>query len=207
MALLLVVTMFSLIPKGTFGGSRENLENTVLDIQRAVRFSVNESILRNSIVRISFNLSKDPVSYSVEYGPSGGLVLPEVQDESRMSLKEREGQQKVMKSLDSQFNKVDEFSEKDKTLPEGIRISGVASSYFESIKIDGDVAIYFYPTGEKDTSLVFFSTEEEMITLDIPPFEDNLTKEYYTFTQYDKNNLDDAIDSKMKEIFNKWLKD
>jgi prepilin-type N-terminal cleavage/methylation domain-containing protein len=206
-ALVLVVMMFGLIPKGTFGGSREDLENSVLDVERAVRFAVNESILRNSIVRVSFNISEEKTTYVVEYGSGANLILPESVDESRLSIKEKEQQKKLNKTLDSQFNKVDEFSDKDKVLPEGITISGIGSSYFGSIKYDGNISIYFYPTGEKDNALIFFSSQDELITLDIPPFEDTTSKEYYTFTDQDKNNLLDSIDSIMKGKFEKWLKD
>ena len=206
MALVLVVMMFSLIPKGTFGGNRESLESTILDIERAVRFSVNESILRNAVIRISFDLDSTPNSYTIEYGPSSGIVLPEIVDESRLSLRDRENQQAVLKKLSSKFNKVSEFSEKDKIVPEGVRISGIASSYFPSIKSDGEVSIYFYPTGERDNSIIFISTEEEMVTIDIPAFEDITTKEYYTFTVNESRSLEDTIENKMKETFDKWLR-
>ena len=207
MALVLVVMMFSLIPKGTFGGNRESLENTVLDIERAVRFSVNESILRNAIVRISFVVTEEKTTYTIEYGPGAGLVLPEAIDESKLSLKEREAQSKVVKTLDSQFNKVDEFSDGDKVFPEGVSLAGIGSSYFSSIKSDGNIAIYFYPTGEKDNAIIFLNTEDELITLDIPPFEDTTSKEYYTFTESEKENLLDSLDELMKGKFEKWLKD
>lgn len=206
-ALVLVVMMFSLIPKGTFGGSSKNLEETAVDIERAIRFSVNEAILRNAIVRISFDLTSEPQTYAVEYGPGAGLVLPEYEDESRLSLKEREARKKQTKNLDAQFNRVDEFSDKAKEIPEGVRITGVVSSYSPNIITDSKAAIYFYPTGEKDNALVFFTTEEEMVTLDIPPFEDTTSKEFYTYTQYDLNNIEDSIESRMKDVFEKWLRD
>jgi hypothetical protein len=205
-ALVLVVMMFGLIPKGTFGGSRVDLENTVVDVERAVRFAVNESILRNAIVRLSFNISEEKKTYFVEYGSGANLILPEAVDESRLSIKEKEELEKTNKNLDAQFNKVDEFSEKDKVLPEDITITGIGSSYIGEIKYEGSIAIYFYPTGEKDNALIFFSSQDELITLDIPPFEDTTNKEYYTFTDQDKNNLLDSIDSIMKEKFEKWLR-
>lgn len=205
-ALVLVVMMFGLIPKGTFGGNREDLENSVVDIERAVRFAVNESILRNAIVRIAFNITEEKTTYAVEYGSGANLILPEVIDESKLSIKARKAREKEVKNLDSQFNRVDEFSDKEKVLPEGISITGIGSSYLNKIKYDGTIAIYFYPTGEKDSALIFFSSEDELITLDIPPFEDTTNKEYYTYSDSDKNNLIDSVDSIMKEKFESWLK-
>jgi len=205
--LVLVVLIFSLIPSGTFGGNRKNLEESVLNIQRAVRFSVDEAILRNSMTRVLIDLDAEQVTYSVEYGPGAGLVLPEVVDESKLSISEKENQTKVLKGLNSQFKKVSEFSEEDKKLPEGIRISGVASSYLSSIKMDGKVAIYFYPTGERDNALIFFTSEDELASLDIPPFEDTTRKTYYTFTESEKVNFEDSVDVKMREMFESWLKE
>jgi hypothetical protein len=199
--------IFSLIPSGTFGGNRKNLEESVLNIQRAVRFSVDEAILRNSMTRILIDLDTEQVTYSVEYGPGAGLVLPEVVDESKLSISEKENQTKVLKGLNSQFKKVSEFSEEDKKLPEGIRISGIASSYLSSIKMDGKVAIYFYPTGERDNALIFFTSEDELASLDIPPFEDTTRKTYYTFTESEKVNFEDSVDVKMREMFESWLKE
>lgn len=207
MSLVLVVLIFSLIPSGTFGGNRKNLEESVLNIQRAVRFSVDEAILRNSMTRVLIDLDAEQVTYSVEYGPGAGLVLPEVVDESKLSISEKENQTKVLKGLNSQFKKVSEFSEEDKKLPEGIRISGVASSYLSSIKMDGKVAIYFYPTGERDNALIFFTSEDELASLDIPPFEDTTRKTYYTFTESEKVNFEDSVDVKMREMFESWLKE
>jgi hypothetical protein len=206
-ALVLVTMMFGLIPNGTFGGSREDLENSVLDVERAVRFAVNESILRNAIVRVSFSISEEKTTYVVEYGSGANLILPENVDESKLSIKEKEQQEKINKTLDSQFNKVSEFADEDKTLPEGITIAGIGSSYIGEIKYEGNISIYFYPTGEKDSALIFLASDEELITLDIPPFEDTTSKEYYTFTNQDKNNLVDSIDSIMKGKFEKWLKE
>jgi hypothetical protein len=206
-SLVLVVLIFSLIPSGTFGGNRKNLEESVLNIQRAVRFSVDEAILRNSMTRVLIDLDAEQVTYSVEYGPGAGLVLPEVVDESKLSISEKENQTKVLKGLNSQFKKVSEFSEEDKKLPEGIRISGVASSYLSSIKMDGKVAIYFYPTGERDNALIFFTSEDELASLDIPPFEDTTRKTYYTFTESEKVNFEDSVDVKMREMFESWLKE
>ncbi len=207
MALVLVVTIFSLIPSGSFSGNSQKLQESVTNIERAVRFSVDEAILRNAMTRILIDLDGEQISYSVEYGPSSGLVLPEVLDESKLSISEKENQEKVLKGINSQFKKVSEFSEEDKKFPEGIRVSGLASSYLPNIKMNGKVAIYFYPTGERDNAIVFFTSEDQMIALDIPPFEDTTRKTYYTFTESDKVNFDDTVDVKMREMFETWLKE
>jgi hypothetical protein len=206
-ALVLVVMLFTLIPIGSGGGQRERLETVIFDFDRAVRFSVNESILRNSITRLTIDMDKDPMEYSVEYGTSANIILPELEDESKMSIKDREQQIKVIKSLDAQFSRVDEFANETKKLPENVEVIGIASSYLNLIKADGKVSIYFYPTGERDNSLIFISTEEELASFDIPPFEDITHVDYYTYSQTDLVNIEDSQDNKMKDVFEKWLKD
>lgn len=205
-ALTLIVMMFTLIPIGESDPARSQLEETIQDFDRAVRFSVNESILRNAVTRILISLNSDPIEYAVEYGPSGDLVLPTLQDQSRMSLLELEHQQKEIKKLGAQFVRVEEFSEKAKQLPPNVTVLGLASSYLKQIKKEGEIAIYFYPTGEKDSALIFLSTDQEMAWLDIPPFEDQTYVNYHTYTESELVNLEDSQDNKMKEVYDKWLK-
>jgi len=206
-ALVLVVMLFTLIPVGSGGGQRARLQEVIFEFDRAVRFAVNESILRNSITRLSIDMDKDPMEYVVEYGTSANIILPQIEDETRMSIKDREQQLKLFKSLDSQFSRVDEFADEAKKLPDDVEVIGIASSYLNLIKADGNVSIYFYPTGERDNSLIFISTEEELASFDIPPFEDITNVDYYTYSQTDLVNLEDSQDNKMKDIFEKWLKD
>ena len=82
------------------------------------------------------DMDKEPIEYSVEAGTTPNLILPEVQDESRMSLREREEQQKTKKTLDAQFSRVPEFSDGAKPLLDDINVIGIASSYLNLIKLD-----------------------------------------------------------------------
>lgn len=206
-ALMLVVLIFSVIPIGGSDPDHEKLEETIYDFDRAIKFSINESILRNAVTRLIINMDSDPMEYAVEYGPSGNFVLPTQQDESRMSVAEREQQKKILKNVNAQFVRVEEFSEKTKKIPDGVTVAGVVSSYLNVIKKEGEVAIYFYPTGEKDNSLIFFSTEIEMAWLDIPPFENKTFVNYHTYGESELVNLEDSQDNKMKEVYDEWLKD
>jgi prepilin-type N-terminal cleavage/methylation domain-containing protein len=205
-AMMLLVLIFGIIPMTFSDNDRAKLEETVFDIDRAVRFAVNESILRNAVTRLLVDMDSQPMEYIVEYGSTSNFILPEIQDETKMSLKERETQLKQLQSIDSQFNRVDEFSEKSKKLPEGVTILGIASSYFNTIKRDGKIAIYFFPTGEKDNAIIFFGTKEEISWLNIPPFENTTTVDYYTLSQTELVNLEDSQDNKMKEVYDQWLK-
>lgn len=206
-ALMLVVLVFAIIPNQIGSDDHAKLEESIQEIDRAVRFSINESILRNSITRLYIDLDKEPQEYVVEYGNSANIVLPTLGDDDRMSIKEREQQKKIIKSLDAQFNRVDEFADETKKFPDGVSVQAIASSYINNLKKDGALAIYFYPTGEKDNTLIFLSTDQEISWIDIPPFENKTFVDFYTFTESELVNLDISLDNKIKEIYDKWIKD
>lgn len=206
MALTLIVGIFTLIPTSNNDEQHDNLESTIYDFERATRFAVNESILRNSIVRINIDLDAEPQTYSIEYSTTGTLVLPEYEEDKKLSLREEEQQTKELEQLDNQFSKIDEFSEEPKTLPRFVRVTGLGNQNRERIQTDGKVYIYFYPTGEKDASIIFLSTEQEFATLSVPAFENRFGRSFSIYSESDTFNIDATIESEMKESFNKWLK-
>lgn len=205
-ALVLVSTMFLLIPSKAFNTEHEKLNETIDDFDRAIRFAQNEAVLRNSIVRLHIELDEEPIQYAVEYGPGENLALPEYIETDKLSLREQEAHNKILKNLDSQFNRVQEFSEGAKPLPDNVIITGIVSSYIQEIKKTGSVAIYFYPTGEKDASLIFFSTPEEMATLDIKAFESNAEADFFRYSESELANLEYSQENRMKELYQTWLK-
>lgn len=205
-ALTLVVGIFTLIPTSNSDEQHGNLEATIYDFERATRFAINEAILRNSIVRISIDLSAEPQTYVIEFSTTGTLVLPEYEEEKSLSLREQELQEKQLKDLDSQFSKIDEFSEEPKVIPRFVRVTGLGTHLREKIQIEGKVYIYFYPTGEKDAAIIFFTTEQEFASLAIPAFENRFHREFSIYSESDTFNLDGTIESEMSESFDKWLK-
>tara|TARA_B100001971_G_scaffold61895_1_gene56844 strand:+ start:45268 stop:45963 length:696 start_codon:yes stop_codon:yes gene_type:complete len=205
-ALTLVVGIFTLIPTSSSDEQHGNLESTIYDFERATRFAVNEAILRNSIIRISIDLNAEPQTYSIEFSSTGTLVLPEYEEDKSLSLREQELQDKKLKDLDGQFNKIDEFSEEPKVIPRFVRITGLGTHQREKIQTEGKVYIYFYPTGEKDAAILFFTTEQEFASLAIPAFENRFSREFSIYSESDTFNLESTIETDMKESFDKWLK-
>ena len=203
---MLVVLVFSLIPTNSRDGQRAKLDEVLSDFRRATRFAVNEAVLRNAITRISIDLSAQPQEYYVEYSTQGGLALPETPNPEDLSFSEREELEKTVKDLDSQFQKVSEFSEENKQLPQDVFVIGLANANIEDIQTEGKVHVYFYPTGEKDAAVIFFSTLSELATLEIPSFENTTFSDYSTYSEYDLGNLEAAQESKMKELRDEWLK-
>ena len=204
-SIVLVASLITLIPSTNEGGDHDDLKASMDQLKRASRFSVNEAILRNVIVRINFNLEALPVEYNIEYGKKASLVLPETVDTSRLSIKEREALDESSKKFSHQFNPVVEFEEGSKKIAENIQFYGLGTTYYASLISEGAPSIYFYPTGEKDSAILFFYSPDEIATLEISPFEDTMRESYYPFTQSEKNNFDDALERKTKEIFTQWL--
>lgn len=209
-ALLLVALVFLAIPSSEDSRRHRDIQSALDDVDRAARFAANESVLRNSIVRLRFDLDKDPVEYVVEYGPKGDLVIPLPEDESKIqSVKEIEESKKKRATLDGQFTKVEEFSDMSRSFSPEVTMLGMAVSWQKSIIKSGQAAAYFYPTGERDGALFFFSTQDEFAALELRPF---MEKTYASFIPYPKvpEGQDEVAkirqfqDTKMEEFQHKW---
>ena len=207
-AMSLVVLIFALVPVVSPVSQHNQLKSTIEDLDRAVRFASNESILKNKIVRIKFDLSAEPQEYTIEFGKKATLVLPEAKDTEKLSIKEREQEEKAQSTFDSQFSTVDELYDKPKQVPDFVRIFGVASDYSVDNKMieDGSVSIYFYPTGEKDNAIVILTTEEQVASISIPPFQEFTDKEYYNLEESELENLDDSLDNRAREMVSEWYR-
>lgn len=206
-AIVLLVVVFTMLPQTMTQSERDKIQSSITKIDRAISFATSEAILRNSIIRIKLNLDKDPIEYSIEYGQGSDIVLPQTKDLSKLSIRDREVELKKLKKLDGQFAKVDEFVDSDETLPEGIYIYALGTTYTPDLVKDGNAFIYFYPTGEKDNAIIIFNSSQEIATLKISPFEEKTFDDYFVFSESDLANLDYTLENKAKDIFEKWLKE
>jgi prepilin-type N-terminal cleavage/methylation domain-containing protein len=202
-ALLLVALIVLAWPSGDTGVHQE-LISTVESVDKSLQFAANESILRNSVVRLRISLEKTPVEYTVEYGPSGNLPLPDMPEETVKSLAQEKSEQDKLALLDKQFTKVEEFEDVKVELSDEVTILGVGTSSMKKLITGGEASIYFYPTGEKDGALIFFSTTEEMSWLEVQPFltETNATYEIINTKRVAK--LEDVLQTRMDEVYKEW---
>lgn len=202
-ALLLVALIVLAWPSGDTGVHQE-LISTVDSVDKSLQFAANESILRNSVVRLRISLEKTPVEYTVEYGPSGNLPLPDMPEETVKSLAQEKSEQDKLALLDKQFTKVEEFEDVKVELSDEVTILGVGTSSMKKLITGGEASIYFYPTGEKDGALIFFSTTEEMAWLEVQPFltETNATYEIINTKRVAK--LEDVLQTRMDEVYKEW---
>lgn len=207
-ALFLVSMILLAIPMAVNSSNREKLEEAIDTLDRAVRFATNESVLKNAMVRLRIDLEKSPVEYCVEVAPNGNLALPKDEDTSRMSIKELEREKEKQEKLNAKFSKVQEFKDTTKGFPENVTILGIAYTDNEKIKNEGNLNIYFYPSGERDGAIILMATEEEVAGLDVMPFQDRTNVRFEPLRE--TNNEDELYDAQMsiaKEMVDKWIKD
>lgn len=206
MAIFLSVVVISITVSNLGGDERSKLEDTLRKLERSVRFATDESILRNKLVRLQFALDEDPITYKIEYGQSANIVLPEAVDLESLNLRDRNAELKRIKKLDSQFVTVPEFEAGSEPLPESVVLYALGTTYYPDLMREGKVSIYFYPSGEKDNTIIFLHTPQELASLVIFPFEDRTQKEFYLFAETELDNIESTIENKTKEIFEQWLR-
>lgn len=206
-ALLLAALVFLAIPTGDSAQKHRELTAAVENIERSIRFSANESILRNTVVRLRISLDKSPTEYTVEYGPAGNIPLPEMPKQvTNLSLAEEKALQEKSASLDRQFTKVAEFEDIKQELHPDVVVLGVATTGQNSIIKKGEANIYFFPTGEKDGALIFFSTVEEIATIEIQPFLSETKTHFEPLKTQSVAKLEDLLQTRMDEIYREWAK-
>lgn len=203
----LVITSFT-ASSGMFS-NRQKLEESLDNIQRAIRFAQDEAALKNKIVRIRFLLDKRPQEFAVEFGPSDNFVIPKsiVEQADVETLDEQETLDKQKKDLNKKFSKVDEFQEDNFKFPEEVRVVSYGSTLFNSLINEGEISMYFYPSGEKDSAIFFIGTDEELSTLSVPSFTMDFELEFIKASEEGElDELSETYAEDAKKIFEEWLK-
>lgn len=187
--------------------SREALEEAVNETERAIRFGMDESALRNVIIRLHFYHDKEPAEYALEYGPSDNFVLPISLIEEQELGDDKEEREKLSKKFTKDFNKIQEFQETNKELPNNVKLIGVGSKLTKRLITEFHSSVYLFPTGEKDASIIFFGSGEELAELQLEGFTDDYSVKYH---KLEENISDEEIEEKQtemaQEIFTQWIK-
>lgn len=205
-ALLLVSLVVLAFPSNEHTEKHRNLQSAVADIERAIGFASNESILRNTVVRLKINLDKEPIEYNVEYGPPGNMPLPDMPESSKTkSLDEAKVETEKLAKLDQSFTKVTEFEEIRHEISGDVQIMGVATTFQKKIITEGEASIYFYSTGEKDGALIFFSTDQEFAHLEIQPFLSETRSVFSILNPDSVAKKEDILQTKMDEVYKEWI--
>jgi len=205
-ALLLAALVFLAIPSGDSARNHRILKTTIDNLERSIRFAANESVLRNTVCRLRLDLDKEPVEWTVEYGPAGNIPLPEMSEKTDLSLAEEKAQLDKAAKIDKEFTKVEEFEEIKQEIPQEVSIIGVATTGIKGIKQKGTANIYFYPTGEKDGALVFLSTIEEVAHIEVSPFLSDIKSVFFTLNAQSVAKFKDLLQTRMDEVYREWGK-
>ncbi len=198
--------MFGIMLGGDFSG-RDHLEEALDNLERAARFSVDESSLRNTIIRIHFNLDTNPPTFMPEFGPDGKFVIPisENFDEKELTGTEEDEDKKKTNELNKKFNPLPDFKENYEPFFEELAVVGIGHGESKKLTTEGHYSIYFYPTGEKDQAIVFLALDNKMVSLSFNPFHQEYIREYY-----DVPDGTDSIEERRLKLaqdeFLKWQK-
>jgi prepilin-type N-terminal cleavage/methylation domain-containing protein len=189
------------LPSGN--SARDEIDKTLEQIERSIRFASDEATLRNVIVRVNFKLDEDPQQFSIEYGPNANFVPPPraETDIDNMSTKEREIYEEELKRLGQQFNRIRELNDGTFEVSELVRINGLGTMDSENFSSRYDVSLYVYPTGEKDHSFIIVSSDEEFATLEIDPYSMNFVREYRLHDFIEKY---DERARAARDLFSEW---
>ncbi len=204
--------VFALAMSDPFSHS-EDLGKQSDDLERAVRFMSDEAALRNAVVRLHFLLGKEPQEtpqeYAIEYGPSDNFILPPEPEfeTTSQTLEEAEKEKKMTKDINMKFNKVQEYQESNTEVYESVKILGIGTVNSNKLKTTGDMAIYAFPSGEKDDALIILGNDQRIISLEINPFNRKIEKKIETLELTENSDLAEKQQAKAKEIFEKWSKD
>ena len=183
-------------------------------LERAVRFGVDEAVLRNRIVRLHFLLDEYPQQYALEYAPDESFVISKKirdwENDEDLEEDERKKQREILDQINKQFQRIEDFQEENQSLPAQVRIFGVVTTAFERFVGGPEASFFIYPTGEKDGALFVLGTSEEMGTLGIEEFtldfKRSLIKNPQELVEEDEVEIPTSGQwKKSKELFEKWL--
>ena len=208
-AVVLAAFLFSFVISSIMD-TRRDMEKSLTDIERAIRYASDEASIRNVITRIQFCLDKTPQELTVEYGPDDSFVLPisdlELLTQSSLSLKEQEQYEKSLKDISKNFNPIPEFSDGPIQLSDNVRIIGVGTTLINHLISNFYATVYVYPTGEKDGAIIILASREEVISLGISPFGYEIERNYKIIEDVADEELETRQVELAKELYKEWLK-
>lgn len=190
--LLLISLIFVVFSSNIVGStSRKDMNRFIDKLNGAISFCIDESILKNKIIRLHFLLEKTPQEYKVEVASEDDFI-----------------RSKKKKEKKNDFSSIAEFEDGNQKFPDEINLIGLGDSTNKAMIYEGEASIYFYPNGSRDRSLIILNNDEEIVTVDVPSFVKKFNTEYKKLEESNSNS--DSKDEQMltlaKDIFVEWLK-
>lgn len=199
MAMVIVVAL-----TGGTSGQNQEMEEAATNIERSVRFGMDEAALRNVVVRVHFELNKEPQEFSVQYGPNAQFIPPPQSDKNPSDLvgREKELYEEQSNELTRQFNRIRELQEDSFKIYQPLKIIGVGLGDSEQFIFDGEASLYLYPTGEKDHGAIILANDVQILMLTINPFSMDFERDVYPIQGEPEW---DNIISQAQGYFQEWL--
>ncbi len=204
-----LISFAMFIVTGPANNSSKLVQSTLDEFDRAIRFAKDEAVLRNSIIRLKIELDKQPNEYILEYANDTNAKMinyDKFGDEKKLSFRKLEKRDEEIKKFSRGFTKISEFSKGARTFDKKIKILGVTTSIRTSLLIDGEASLFFYPSGEQDSGLIIISSGEEIASMEIEPFSDNINFSYHLLEDIEEEEVAQAEETLRDEIYFKWLK-
>lgn len=207
---LLMVILLAALNIGSGSGDADLLDKELDNIDRAIRYAVNEAILQGSMARVKFHIDKIPNEFSVEIGPKDGFVLPEfpTAKSAQLSSEDRIARANLLKSVDQEFEPVDGLEESKIKIDDRIRLIGVGKANQGYLINDFNASIYLFPSGEKDDFIVLIGTDSEVGALIIEPYSANTRRSYQTLPEiegeFTQDKLNELQDQAALDLYEEW---
>ncbi|MBF0207240.1 MAG: type II secretion system protein [Oligoflexia bacterium] len=202
---------------------RDKILEVADGIERAIRFSTHESVVRGSMIRVYFSLDKSPQEWVLEFGSDRDFTIPlfmaggskesggeggEVADDSyRLSLADKEAREKLIKEINQKFQRIADYQEESEKLPDKVKIIAMATSLQKKLLREGEGALYVYPSGERDAGIIILGAEKEILAIKIDPFTDEIKRESRLLNAENEEQMLEEQEKVSKEIYEKWIKE
>jgi prepilin-type N-terminal cleavage/methylation domain-containing protein len=186
---------------------RQKLEEALDKTERALRFAQDESVLRNAVVRVRINMDVIPQTISVEYGPSENFVMPVEPEEKLVKNKnEEEDLKKARDDLNKKFNRVPEIEEASLEIPEEVTLFALSNDIKKKLITKGEISLYSYPSGERDSGLLFFASVDEVVSLSMDSYAQTFERDYVIIEQNEKSvkEREENLIEMAQDIYKKW---
>lgn len=182
-------------------GGTERLEDLEKALGRAIKVASDRAIFANSLVRIRFDLEREPQQIVIEESKDPHLKIMKAKDASNMYASEIEAYREQQKRFSSQFSQIDGWEESPFTLPEGVYILGIASDRTQRFAQQGTPALYFRPDGLKDAGLILGVVDgESLLSIELQSFLPQNTISYHEVTDELENS------PQVERLVQEWLR-
>ncbi|MFG1499345.1 type II secretion system protein [Halobacteriovorax sp. XZX-3] len=189
---------------GSTFSSRRNLDDTIENVERVIRFSSDEASLTNKFLRVGFDLEDIDQKLSLEMAQSNDFVIDM---DSTKNYDDMTDEEKKEANKKGRFMPLPDFDANDFRPTGGVRIVAVGSTLTQKLHITGKPYVYFYPTGEKDSVIIILATEDEMVALSTEPYSQVINREYVALedVNFSSDDFIEKLTTKAEELYNEWL--